>query len=134
MGCVVSSTLRRACESATLLAPGRPLLCDSLFVEAEIPSSISVRLALAPRYWSLLARVIWFCGWSHGVESLRAARERAHRGADRLDELARKHGSVMLVGHGLMNRLISRALHRRGWRGAAPGFGFWSVGALERAA
>jgi hypothetical protein len=40
----------------------------------------------------------------------------------------------MLVGHGMMNRLISRALRRSGWRGSAPGVAYWSVGALERAA
>jgi broad specificity phosphatase PhoE len=134
MGCVASSTLQRACESAQLLAAGRPLFCDPLFVETEIPSRISLRLALAPRYWSVLARAAWFCGWSRGVESLREARDRAHHAADRLDELAREHGSVMLVGHGMMNRLISRALRRSGWRGSAPGVAYWSVGALERAA
>src|SRR6266508_1340850 len=117
-----------------LLAPGRRFLCDPLFDEAGIPSSIRLRLALAPRHWSLLARVVWFCGWSHGAESLREARGRAHRAAERLGELAREHGSVMLVGHGVMNRLISRALRRSGWRGSASGFAFWSVIALQRAA
>jgi len=134
MGCVATSTLKRACESAKLLVPGRAFLCDPLFAEAGIPSRIPLRLALAPRHWSLLARVVWFCGCSHGAESLREARGRAHRAAERLGELAREHGSVMLVGHGVMNRLISRALRRSGWRGSASGFAFWSVIALQRVA
>jgi hypothetical protein len=57
MGCIATSTLKRACDSAKLLAPGRPLLCDPVFAEAEIPSDIPLGLSLAPRHWSLLARV-----------------------------------------------------------------------------
>ena len=134
MGYIATSTLRRARESAALLAAGRTFVCDPLFAEAGIPSSIHLSLVLAPRWWTFLSRVGWFCGWSHGAESLREARCRARRAAERLVELAREHGSVMLVGHGVMNTLISRALRRRGWRGAASGSAFWSVVQLQRAA
>ena len=131
--CVVTSTLRRARESAMLLAPNRTLLAEPVFAEAGIPARMPWRVALAPRYWGFFARVAWLCGWSGGAESLRQARDRADRAAERLGELARAHGSVMLVGHGMMNRLIARALRRRGWRGAASGFTFWSLVALRRA-
>ena len=134
MGCVATSTLRRASESAALLVPGRTFVRESLFVEAGLPASIRLSLALAPRDWTFLSRVAWFCGWSHGAESLREARRRAYRAAERLVELACKHGSVMLVGHGVMNTLISRALRRRGWDGSASGSAFWSVVTLQRAA
>ena len=134
MGCIATSTLRRACESAALLAPGRSFVCEPLFAEAGIPSSIHLSLALAPRHWTFLSRVAWFCGWSRRAESLREARTRAHRAAERLVELAREHGSVMLVGHGVMNTFISRALRRCGWHGPASGSAFWSVVALQRAA
>ncbi len=76
----------------------------------------------------------WFCGWSQDAESFSEARSRAHRAADRLAELARVHGSVMLVGHGLMNALILRVLGRAGWHGSASHAAYWSVVALERAA
>ncbi len=132
MACIATSDLPRARESAQLIAPGRSLVCDPVFAEAEVPSSIPLRVALAPRYWSVLARLAWFCGWSRGVESLREARARARRAAARLAELAAEHGSVMLVGHGMMNRLISGALRGGGWSGAASGFAFWSVTALQR--
>jgi broad specificity phosphatase PhoE len=132
MGCIATSTLKRSRESAQLLVPGRSVTGDPLFVEAEIPSRFSVRLSLAPRSWSVLARAGWFCGWSDGVESWREARGRARRAAERLGELARQRGSVMLVGHGMMNRLISQVLRRQGWRGPPSGFSLWSVTALER--
>ncbi|SRR5258705_182151 len=134
VGCIATSNLQRARESAQLVAPNRPILSDALFAEAEIPAAISMRLTLAPRYWSVLARAAWFCGWSRGVESLRQARIRAQRAAERLAALAAEHGSVMLVGHGMMNWLISRALRRGDWRGTASGFAFWSVTALQRVA
>ena len=79
IGCVATSPVRRAQESAAFLAPGRSLLCDALFAEVGIPSPIQLSLALAPRYWTVLCRVAWFCGWSHGAESLRHARSRAFR-------------------------------------------------------
>jgi len=134
VGCVATSTLRRAQESAVLLAPGRPLVCDSLFAEAGIPSAIPSSLRLTPRRWAFVARVAWFCGWSRDAESFSGARSRAHRAAERLAELARVHGSVMLVGHGLMNALILRVLGRTGWHGSASHAAYWSVVALERAA
>ena len=132
--CVATSTLRRACESAALLAPGRTIVCEPLFNEAGIPSTIRLSLALAPRHWTFLSRVAWFCGWSRGAESLREARSRAQRAAERLIELAREHGSVILVGHGVMNTLISRALRRIGWHGSPSAAAFWSVIALQRPA
>ncbi len=83
MGCVATSTLRRACESAALLAADRAFVCEPIFAEAGLPSSIHLTLALAPRHWAFLLRVAWFCGLSHRAESLRDARTRAHRAAER---------------------------------------------------
>jgi broad specificity phosphatase PhoE len=73
----------------------------------------------------------WYCGWSDGAESVHDARRRARRAAERLAELAREHRSVMLVGHGETNRLISRALRRMGWDGTGSGRAYWSVGELR---
>ena len=134
IGCIATSSLRRARESAAVLAADRTFVYERLFAEAGIPSSIHLSLALPPRLWTFLSRVAWCCGWSRGVESLREARRRALRAAERLVELASEHGSVMLVGHGVMNTLISGALRRSGWRGSASGSAFWSVGVLQRAA
>ena len=134
VGCVATSPLRRSLESAQLLAPGLPLVCDPLFAEAGIPSTLPFSLALPPRYWTLVFRVAWSWGLSQDAESLRAARRRAQRAAMRLAELAREHGSVVLVGHGQINRLIARALRRMGWKGVGAGRAYWSVVELRRAA
>lgn len=132
IGCIASSPLRRSRESAALLVPGRPVVCDALFAEAGIPSAIYLSLALRPRYWTLLLRVAWFCGWSGGAESVHEARRRAHRAAERLVELAREHRSVMLIGHGEINRMISRVLRRMGWHGPVSGSAYWSAAELQR--
>jgi broad specificity phosphatase PhoE len=132
VGCIASSPLRRSRESAALLAPGRPGVCDALFAEAGVPSTIGLSLALRPRYWTLLLRVAWLCGWSDGAESVHEARRRAQRAAERLAELAREHRSVMLIGHGAINRMISRVLGRTGWRGPVAGRAYWSVAELQR--
>jgi broad specificity phosphatase PhoE len=73
----------------------------------------------------------WYCGWSDSAESVREARGRAQRAAARLAELTREHRSVMLVGHGETNRLITRALRRMGWHGSGSGRAYWSVGELH---
>lgn len=53
---------------------------------------------------------------------------RAGVAADKLVELARQHGSVFLVGHGIMTMLIARKL--RAWLGwpKRPVNNFWSFG------
>lgn len=131
VGCVTTSPLRRSRESAALLAPGRPVICDALFAEAGVPSTIPLSLARAPRFWTLLFRVAWYCGLSQGAESVRDARRRARRAAERLAELAREHGSVGLIGHGEINRMIARALRRMGWQGSGSGRAYWSVVELQ---
>ncbi len=115
--CVVASPLRRSVESARLLAPAAAPLIDAIFREAELPSAIRSGLRLRPELWGLFARSAWFCGWSAGVESFRAARARAVQAATLLATCAAERGTVMLVGHGLMNVLIARRLRAAGWSG-----------------
>src|SRR5262245_34912509 len=116
--CIVTSTLRRAIESASLLAPGRPAASYAVFDEAGIPTAIPFRLTLSPDQWDVFARVAWILGWAAGEESFRDARTRATRAAARMESLAREHGAVALVGHGMLNTLISRTLRRSGWTGS----------------
>ena len=130
--CIVTSTLRRSIESAALLAPGRPVLTDLLFVEAGMPVAMPGSLAIRPKHWNVFARIAWMAGWSKGTESWQAARHRAKRAAERLSELAGKHGSVLLVGHGMLNALLQRALRRTGWSGGGWRSAYWSYVVLTR--
>jgi len=125
-GCVVTSTLRRSVESAALLAPGRVVISEPVFAEAGMPISTPDDRAIRPRHWNALGRVAWVLGWSRGRESWPAARHRASQAGARLDELARAHGSVLLVGHGLLNLLIQRALRAAGWSGGGWRADYWS--------
>jgi broad specificity phosphatase PhoE len=131
-GVVVTSTLRRSIESAELLVPGRQAGRDSLFDEVGIPVAIAIPLALRPSSWDILARLAWVAGWSAGVESLSAARARARRVAERLAELALAHGSVMLVGHGMLNTLAAHALRKRGWTGSGATRRYWACATLRK--
>jgi len=131
--CLVASPLRRSRDSARLLAPTTPSLVDPCFREAELPSAIRSGLRLRPEMWALLARTAWFCGWSAGVESFKAARERAAKAASVLAGRAEESGAVVLVGHGLMNILIARRLRATGWRGPRfPSPQYWTFGSYER--
>lgn len=133
--CLVASPLRRSRDSARLLAPTTAPLIDPCFREAELASTIRSGLRLGPEMWALLARAAWFCGWSAGVESFAAARERASKAASVLTGHAEEGGVVVLVGHGLMNFLIARRLRAAGWRGPRfPSPQHWSFGVYERAA
>jgi broad specificity phosphatase PhoE len=132
--CIVTSTLRRAIESASLLAPGRPAASYALFDEAGILTAIPFRLRLSPGQWDVFARVAWILGWSAGEETFREARTRATRAAEQMVALAREHGAVALVGHGMLNTLISRALRRSGWAGSGSPRIYWGSVALQKSA
>ena len=59
---------------------------------------------------------------------------RARAAADELVALATEHRSVLLIGHGFMNRYIAGCLLESGWRG--PGSinqGYWSFSSYEYA-
>lgn len=116
-GILVSSDLARSRQSAGLLVPEKPALSESVFREAEVPTSFSGSIVLQASTWIVLARALWhFRAWPE-VESRKAARARARDAATRLEELADQYRTVFLVGHGYFNQMIAAELRRRGWRG-----------------
>lgn len=131
--CLVVSPLRRSRDSAQLLTPGTAAIIDPCFREAELPSAFRSGVRLRPQLWAGLARSAWFCGWSDGVESFTAARKRAVKAAALLTDRADSSGTVVLVGHGLMNILIARVLRAAAWRGPRfPSPQHWSFGVYDR--
>ncbi|MBU0654534.1 MAG: histidine phosphatase family protein [Gammaproteobacteria bacterium] len=60
--------------------------------------------------WVVVLRIAWFAGYAQNGESFPSARQRAQVATQHLTQLAAEHGSVLLVGHGIMNRLLGRAL------------------------
>lgn len=123
---IVASTLSRSLSSVHAL--GRVVsLVDSVFCEAELPYALWRRPPMPAQIWAAVFRLCWLFGYARGADSVSATKERASRAARRLEALARK-GPVLLVGHGIMNRLIAKELLASGWRlRAGHNSKYWST-------
>lgn len=113
---VISSPLRRAAESAKL-ARGRDAdILDPDLVEAALPPPKLWGLKFGPKTWGTMARVLWYFGWSDGLESHKDARARADRMADKLADHAAGGKLVFVTAHGWFNRMLKGSLMKRGWK------------------
>ncbi len=125
----VCSNLPRSIESAKILGIVQIGRCDSLFREMERPHAVWHFPRLSLRAWSAFFRLAWACGYSMNAESFKAARERARRCAEHLAGLASAHGTVLFVGHGLLNWFISKNLRNIGWLCSKnPSGKYWEFG------
>jgi broad specificity phosphatase PhoE len=132
-GIIVSSTLPRCVESARALFVEKSPLIEAVFCEADLPHGNWNIPKLPLSVWGVLFRLAWFCGYSSNVESLLRAEARALCAAKRLLALARKNGSVFLVGHGIMNMLIAKQLLAMGWSGPKrPVNKYWQFSVYEK--
>lgn len=110
-----SSPLPRAVESVRLAAGRDPdVILDDL-VEAALPSP-PVPLKLRPKSWGTWSRIVWYWGWSDGMENHRTARKRANRVAETLGEAASGGKIVYVSGHGWFNRMVKGSLMSQGWK------------------
>ncbi|NRH41436.1 hypothetical protein FEZ61_05935 [Pseudomonas sp. MS15a(2019)] len=134
IGLTATSTAPRALTSLAALGIA-PTIRDSVFCEAALPVVSVPILRLSPFTWAFVFRLLWLCGLAKESESYAQAKGRAHQAADQLVALAgRTPGSVLLLGHGFMNRLIARQLQRGGWAATGnSGSGYWSVAVYEKA-
>ncbi|AYG43692.1 histidine phosphatase family protein [Pseudomonas sp. Leaf58] len=130
---IVSSSAPRALSSLQALGL-QPTLVDALFCEAQLPYARWKLPRLSPFTWAFILRVLWLCGYSRHVESVDTARVRARMAAQRLQSLA-SEGPVLLVGHGVMNRMIAKQLTADGWtRQARNGSQYWSAAVYRQRA
>ncbi|MEM9631480.1 MAG: histidine phosphatase family protein [Pseudomonadota bacterium] len=126
-GFVICSDLPRAVQSVEVLGGRHKSLIDENFRESSLPYLNSTWPRLSLYAYFLLFRMAWLLGFSTNGESIRAARIRAASNASKLKELAQTHDSVVLLGHGIMNRLIARELVKSGWRREERSDeGYWS--------
>lgn len=132
-GCIVASDLRRAVESAVLLAgPERVQIVQDLR-EVGFPETLNVAARLSPGAWVIIARIAWLLRRCDSAETVSATRQRAARVADQLCDLAQAHNSVVVVGHGWFNRFVATELRKRQWRGPRMlPTGYWSSATYER--
>jgi len=110
-----SSPLRRAVESLELASGRRPDIELEELVEAPLPSP-PLPIKLRPKSWGTWARIVWFLGWSDGMETHREARRRANTAAEILDEASNGGKIIYVQGHGWFNRMVKGSLMARGWK------------------
>ncbi len=124
---VMSSDLKRALDSAHMLAGSKVIMKNRVFREFELPESKKNYPRFTPEIWSLIFRILWFFGYSNKSENFSDAKKRIKLSADKLEDLAIKHSDIILVGHGLMNRFIGMELKKQGWRKKrSGGKGYWN--------
>lgn len=124
---ILTSDLQRAIASATHVNRLKITVHSRLFREVGIPFPTSTLwgLKLKPGTWTMILRCLWFCGYSNECESFSQAKKRAKKAAATLHTSAQNNGSVVLVGHGFMNLLISKELQKIGWKGNKPSSKHW---------
>lgn len=126
------SPLPRAVSSLKTLGC-EPVLIDEVFREADLPVYNIPGIRLSPFFWAVFFRIIWLCGMSRKAEPFGMAKRRAARATGMLVNFARNHdGPVLLMGHGIINRLIAKELMSLGWKEhSRPGKGYWSAGIYQ---
>lgn len=127
------SNLQRSICSIKAVCPEADFVSSRLFRELELPHGPWHWPKLNSTAWSVIFRLLGFCGFVYRAESWRQAKDRARIAAQRLSTDAEANQSVLLVGHFFMNRLIARRLVRDGWSGpATPKGGHWAVNVYEK--
>jgi broad specificity phosphatase PhoE len=111
----LSSGLHRSVESLALLGK-RADGIDGIFAEVESPYTTKKIMKLPIYIWGFWFKLVWSLGYSGGSRSYTESKEDALKASHILIDCAKKHGSVLLVGHGLKNMLIVKALKKEGWR------------------
>lgn len=112
---VLSSPLPRALQSAELAAGRAPDAALPGLVEAALPSPPLGPLKFRPKTWGTIARILWFVGYSDGMETHAEARARADSLCDTLADYAAGGKTVYVQGHGWFNRMLKGSLMKRGW-------------------
>ncbi len=123
---VLTSTLRRALETAQAVHGAKPIVQEELFIEAALPPP-----PLPGRYnpgaWGVLARAAWWLGMAGEEESRREADARALKAALFLIAKAETGENVLLLAHGWFNRMIRPHLLNQGWACRTDGGdAYWS--------
>ncbi len=114
---IVCSHLNRSIHSAKIIGYPSPDLLDSIFGEAELPIIPIPVIKLTPHVWSMIFRIFWFVGVSKKVESLSSFKSRVVMATEKLVYQAAIHDSVLLIGHGIINRFLAKELVLKGWTG-----------------
>lgn len=129
---IFASTLQRAIHTAEMVAAGREIVTDPVFVEAPLPPP-PLWGRLRPGAWGVLARAAWWAGLDEGGESRRQAEVRAEAAVATLTAQALRGRNVLLCAHGWFNRMMRPVLRSQGWREVENwGDDYWSYRRYEK--
>jgi len=127
----VCSALKRSVESLKLMGY-EPQMIDKVFNEAQLPYADMKSFKLSAKIWAPLFRIAWLFGYSNHSESYSDAKKRAVSAAEILMQYDDGNKKVMLMGHGVMNRLILKVLKNRRYTvSKKTGSGNWGYLVLE---
>jgi broad specificity phosphatase PhoE len=111
---LVCSNLKRSIQSIEIFDK-IPFETNDIFNEAQLPFSNGNLLKLNPKIWLIIFRLLWFFGYSQNSESFKEAKQRAKSATEKLVELSKQNKTIILVGHGIINKLIQKELILQQW-------------------
>jgi broad specificity phosphatase PhoE len=129
---IFASTLPRAIHTAEMVADGREIITDPVFVEAPLPPPALIGKR-SPRAWGIWSRASWMLGGHGETESHADAKVRAEAAVATLTAQALRGQNVLLCAHGWFNRMMRPILKRQGWREVEDGRdNYWSYRRYEK--
>jgi len=129
---IYASTLQRAIHTAEMIAGGREIITDPVFVEAPLPPP-PIWGKRSPRAWGVWSRAAWWLGLHGGGESRAQAEVRAEAAVATLASQALRGQNVLLCAHGWFNRMMRPVLRAQGWREVDDGGdNYWSYRRYEK--
>jgi hypothetical protein len=111
---ILCSNLKRSTESLEIFDK-IPFETNDIFTEAQLPYFNCNLLKLNPKIWLVIFRILWFLGYSKNCESFKNSKRRAKQATKMLIRLSKQNETIILVGHGIMNRLIRKELILEKW-------------------
>ena len=111
---LICSNLKRSIQSIEIFDK-IPFETNDIFNEAQLPFSNWKLLKLSPKIWLVIFRLLWLFGYSRNSESFKETKQRAKNATEKLIELSTLNKTIILVGHGVMNKLIQKELISKRW-------------------
>ena len=125
---IVASDLRRAIESARMLAPGRDIRIEPLLAESPMP---------VPRWptplplgvWGLAMYFRWSVRRARGIDVDEPDWARAAAAVKWLRDLVADGSTALVVTHGIFRKLLATHLQQANWQwvGTQRGYDHWSA-------
>ncbi|MBL8537957.1 MAG: histidine phosphatase family protein [Hyphomonadaceae bacterium] len=129
---IYASTLQRAIHTAQMVAGGREIITDPVFIEAPLPPP-PLWGKRRPGHWGVVARIAWWFGRHEAGESRKDAEVRAEAAVATLTSQALRGQNVLLCAHGWFNRMMRPVLRAQGWREVENrGDQYWSYRRYEK--